>query len=202
MNASRPTREATALLRIPGHIGGRYSPVAPADHTRPHNILAPSLYLGTGGHAMYRSGGTGTTIDLSGDNGGAEGRRGRPVAVLRECLVCLRGEGLVGYLLGVPVEADSADVLVFEVDRSEVSEDLVLASTEPDKVADRARVTLDEALTRLKPSLHKVVDLLKELAPDETEVEFGLKIGGEIGVIIAKGTAEVNFAIRMSWKSG
>jgi hypothetical protein len=31
-------------------------------------------------------------------------------------------------------------------------------------------------------------------------VEFGLKIGGEAGVIIAKGTAEVNFTVRVSWK--
>jgi hypothetical protein len=108
----------------------------------------------------------------------------------------------MAYLLGLPVEADSADVLVVEVNRSEVSEDLVLASTDPDKVADRARVTLEEALVKLKPSLQKVVHLLKELSPDETEVEFGLKIGGETGVIIAKGTAEVNFAVRISWKAG
>lgn len=104
------------------------------------------------------------------------------------------------YLLGLPVEADSDDVLVFEVDRGEVSDDLVLASPEPGKVAARAQVTLEEALAKLRPSLKKVVQLLKELSPDETVVEFGLKMGGETGVIIAKGTAEVNFTVRMSWK--
>jgi hypothetical protein len=108
----------------------------------------------------------------------------------------------VAYLLGLPVDANSDDVLVFEVERGEVSDDLVLASTEPGQIAARAQVTLEEALGKLKPSLDKVVHLLKEMAPDETEVEFGLKIGGETGVIIAKGTAEVNFTIRMSWKSG
>jgi hypothetical protein len=107
---------------------------------------------------------------------------------------------IVAYLLGLPVEADSKDILVFEVDRNEVSDDLVLASPEPGKVAARAQVTLEEALAKLKPSLQKVVHLLKEVSPDETVVEFGLKIGGETGVIIAKGTAEVNFTIRMSWK--
>jgi Trypsin-co-occurring domain 1 len=107
----------------------------------------------------------------------------------------------VVYLLGVPVGADSDDVLVFEVDRSEASDDLILASGEPGKVADRARVTLEEALAKLKPSLHKVVHLLREMSPDEAVVEFGLKIGGETGVIIAKGTAEVNFTVRMSWRS-
>jgi hypothetical protein len=106
------------------------------------------------------------------------------------------------YLLGVPVSTDGNDVVVFEVDRSEVSEDLVLASPDLAKVADRARVTLEEALARLKPSLQKVVHLLKEMSPDETVVEFGLKIGGETGVVIAKGTAEVNFIVRMTWKSG
>ena len=103
----------------------------------------------------------------------------------------------MAYLLGL---ADGDNLLVFEVDRTEVSGDLVLASPDPGKIADLARVTLDEALAKLKPSLHKVVQLLKDLSPDETVVEFGLKIGGETGVIIAKGTAEVNFTVRMSWK--
>jgi len=107
----------------------------------------------------------------------------------------------MGYLLALPVDSGSDDVLLFEVDRSEVASDLVLASDDPAKAADRARVTLEGALDRLKPSLQKIVHLLKEMSPDETTVEFGLKIGGETGVIIAKGTAEVNFAIRMSWKA-
>jgi hypothetical protein len=117
---------------------------------------------------------------------------------VRICGARERG-GFVAYLLGLPVEADSKDVLVFEVDRTEVSDDLVLASNESGTVA-RAQVTLEEALGKLKPSLQKVVHLLKELSPDETVVEFGLKMGGETGVIIAKGTAEVNFTVRMSWK--
>lgn len=104
-------------------------------------------------------------------------------------------------LLALPVSADSHEVLVVEVDRSEVWDGLVLASAEPGKVADRAQVTLEETLEKIKPSLAKVVHLLKEVSPDETAVEFGLKIGGETGMIIAKGTAEVNFIVRMSWKS-
>lgn len=108
----------------------------------------------------------------------------------------------MSYLLGVPVGEGTDDVVVFEVDRSEVSDDLVLASAEPGKVAARARTTLEEALTDLKPSLAKVVGVLREMAPVEMTVEFGVKIGGETGVIIAKGTAEVNFKVTMSWKAG
>jgi hypothetical protein len=106
--------------------------------------------------------------------------------------------GLVAFLVVLPVEADSEAILVVEVDRSEISEDLVLAS-EPGKVIARAQVTLEESLEKLKPALHKVVHLLKELSPDQTVVEFGLKVGGETGVIVAKGTAEVNFKVTMSW---
>ena len=104
------------------------------------------------------------------------------------------------YLLGMQVEADDPDIVVFEVDPSDVSDDLVLASLEPGKVAASALVTLEDALKKLKPSLQKVVHLLKDLSPDEMIVEFGLKMGGETGVIIAKGTAEVNFNVRISWK--
>jgi hypothetical protein len=97
---------------------------------------------------------------------------------------------------------DGADVVVFEVEHSEVPEDLVLASIEPDKIADRALTTLEDALAGVKPSLTKVVEVLREIAQEQTTVEFGLKLGGETGVIIAKGAAEVNFKVTMSWNSG
>jgi uncharacterized protein (DUF1786 family) len=107
----------------------------------------------------------------------------------------------VSYLLGVPVGAGTGDVVVFEVDRSEVPDDLVLTSAEPGRVAARARRTLEESLADVKPSLVKVVGVLREMMPGEMTVEFVVKMGGETGVIIAKGTAEVNFTVKMSWKS-
>ena len=84
------------------------------------------------------------------------------------------------------------------VDASEVSDDLVLAAS-PGQVVARTAVSLEEALNRLKPSLQKVLHVIKDLAPDQTTVEFGLQLGGETGVILAKGTAEVNFKVTMSW---
>jgi hypothetical protein len=50
----------------------------------------------------------------------------------------------MAYLLGVPVSPDSDDVAVFEVESSEVHGELILASDEPDKMADRARISLEE----------------------------------------------------------
>jgi len=107
----------------------------------------------------------------------------------------------VGDLLGLPIDAGAEDIVVFEVDRDQIGGDLVLASPEPGVAIARAQVTLEDALAKLKPSLQKVVRLLRDMSPEEAAVEFGLKIGGETGVIIAKGTAEVNFTVRLSWKS-
>jgi len=44
--------------------------------------------------------------------------------------------------------------------------------------------------------------VLREMPPGEMTVEFGVKMGGETGVIIAKGAAEVNFKVTMSWRAG
>lgn len=87
---------------------------------------------------------------------------------------------------------------VFEVDPDPDATDLDLAAG--GGVVARARVSLEEALDQVKPTLSRVADTLRELRPDTAELEFGLKMGGESGVIIAKGTAEVNFTVRLTWQ--
>jgi hypothetical protein len=47
--------------------------------------------------------------------------------------------------------------------------------------------------------LSSVVGELRQLAADEVEVEVGLKVGTTAGIVIAQGTSEVNFAIRLKW---
>ncbi|GAA3114225.1 CU044_2847 family protein [Streptomyces rectiviolaceus] len=91
------------------------------------------------------------------------------------------------------------EMAVFEVDAEQLGTDLGLAAG--DGVVGRAQTTLQEALDGVRPALAQVAETIRELKPDETEIQFGLKMGGETGVIIAKGTAEVNFAVRMVWKS-
>ncbi|MBJ3809730.1 hypothetical protein JGB26_21840 [Streptomyces flavofungini] len=86
---------------------------------------------------------------------------------------------------------------VFEVDVDANATDLELAAG--DGVLARTRVSLEEALDQVRPTLSRVADTMRELGPDAAELEFGLKMGGETGVIIAKGTAEVNFTVRLTW---
>jgi hypothetical protein len=44
-----------------------------------------------------------------------------------------------------------------------------------------------------------VRDKLVASTPEHFTVEFGVKLGGETGIILAKGTAEVNLTITMTW---
>ncbi len=102
-------------------------------------------------------------------------------------------------LLEVPLQG--GDSVLVEVATEELPQDegLVLASTLPG-VAGRAVLTLEEALDRLEPTLTALAERLRRVTPHELTVEFGIKLGGETGVILAKGTAEVNFKVSMAWR--
>ena len=89
--------------------------------------------------------------------------------------------------------------MVVEVDRREVPGDLVRPASNPSAGAARAAETLEQTLDRMKPVLHSLGEWARSTAPDECCVEFGLKLGGEMGVIVAKGTTEVHFVVKLTW---
>lgn len=103
-------------------------------------------------------------------------------------------------LLEVPVQGE--DVLLVEVDREQLpaGDGLVLASN-AEGVVGRAAVTLEEAFDHLTPALTVVAERLRTVTPHAMTVEFGIKLGGETGIILAKGTAEVNFKVSLAWAS-
>ncbi len=107
----------------------------------------------------------------------------------------------MAVLLKVPME-DGLELLV-ESDRSELPDELldgpVLASSRSGRVIIPSATTLAEALRRVAPMLRTIKAQLLVAMPDEFEVEFGLKLGGETGIILTKGTAEVNFKVTMVW---
>lgn len=42
----------------------------------------------------------------------------------------------------------------------------------------------------------------KTLTPEQLEIEFGVKLAGDAGALIAKGTSDAHFVLRMSWTAG
>ena len=91
---------------------------------------------------------------------------------------------MASVLMEVPLQ-DAGPVLVVEVDPTNVGGDLVLAAAEPGKAAAKASKTLEDSLDTLQPALHSVLNRLRSIGPEEVVVEFGVKFGGESGVILA-----------------
>jgi hypothetical protein len=97
---------------------------------------------------------------------------------------------------------DSPSVLV-EVDARELPQDQQLAASRSGDMVVRARQNLTSALEDIRPAVGAIVNWVGRAVPDvptECTVEFGLKLGGRTSVIIATGTAEVNFVVKLTWK--
>jgi hypothetical protein len=101
-------------------------------------------------------------------------------------------------LVRIPLE--DGTYLLAEVDRADVPADaVVLASPEPGRATAQAAQSLESGLRSLRPALVSLSQTLQSLAPDSVTLEFGVKLGGETGIILAKGTAEVNFTVSLEW---
>lgn len=103
---------------------------------------------------------------------------------------------------GAP-DATDEDFIVVEVDRQDAAGAVQLAGSEAGDrgVLLQAQETLARSFGRLTPALSVMLRKLRsaELSPDHIQMEFGLKLGGMGGLIFAKGTAEANFAVTVTW---
>jgi hypothetical protein len=75
---------------------------------------------------------------------------------------------------------------------------LGLASPTEEK-AKKAAETLESALSSVMPALKSVTEKLRNLSPSALEVGFGLTLTAETGIVVAKGSAEVHFAVTVTW---
>jgi hypothetical protein len=72
----------------------------------------------------------------------------------------------------------------------------------PVEIAARAGETLEAAFGRIQPAAGAMVSRLRRLtdAPEEIEIEFGIQLSAELGVIVAHTAGEANFRVRLRWK--
>ena len=105
-------------------------------------------------------------------------------------------------LLKVPVDDTGGPAVEIEVDSADLDprERERLLGSGPDLV--NAAFTLSSSLDTVMPALSMILHRLQTAArsPDEIGIELGLKVGGETGLIIAKGTAEATFKVVLTWK--
>jgi hypothetical protein len=72
----------------------------------------------------------------------------------------------------------------------------------PAEIAARAGETLEAAFGRMQPVAGATVSRLCGLAnaPEEIEIEFGIQLSAELGVIVAHTAGEANFRVTLGWK--
>jgi len=96
--------------------------------------------------------------------------------------------------------------LLVEVDGPEGSTEStmrggVVKAARPGEIADKAQDTFEDALDKIKPAAQAIIDKLRALsdAPDEIEVEFGIKLSAEAGAFIASAGVEANYTVTLKW---
>ena len=100
----------------------------------------------------------------------------------------------------MPIAEASDGYIEVEVERSVVAGQVELVADEGRRV--RLLPSLTSSIDRVLPALSAIVARLNagEVSPDEIRVELGLKVGGETGLIVAKGQAEASFVVTMTWR--
>jgi hypothetical protein len=102
------------------------------------------------------------------------------------------------YVIEVPI--DNGGQLLVQASEEDLPAGLELAALRPGAIVARLGQSLDSALDQLKPAVQTVRRHLVAMAPDEVEVEFGIVLGAETGVVVAKGTSDVHFTVKLTWK--
>jgi hypothetical protein len=93
------------------------------------------------------------------------------------------------------------DVILVEVDAADASRPAMRGVT-PQAIIEKAQLTFDEALDKLKPAASAIVSKLRSLAerPDEISVQFGIKLHATTGAVVASAGAEANFVVTLMWR--
>jgi hypothetical protein len=104
------------------------------------------------------------------------------------------------HYLAFPL-ASGSDVVVVEVDELAEAVGHEPASLS-EAMAQTAGKAFEAALARVKPIAAAVIASMNDIseAVSEVNVEFGLKLNAETGVVITSGGVEANFKVSLKWK--
>jgi hypothetical protein len=104
----------------------------------------------------------------------------------------------VKRLISFPLEA-GGNVLI-EVEQEPGA--AVTRGLHPGDVIETVGSSFETVLDAIKPAAVAVASKLRNFgdAPENLEVEFGLKFTGQAGAFIASASTEAQFRVRMVWK--
>ena len=95
-----------------------------------------------------------------------------------------------------PVKIDENTTVYFELDDDSIEEYRRVSLS-----GEAAQQEFKKALEHIKPATDELLSTLTNLIerPKEISVEFGIKVSGSLGAIIAKSSAEANFKVALKW---
>ena len=99
---------------------------------------------------------------------------------------------LIEFKLG-----DGSTIIV-EVDEPQTG-GTTRGSRRPGEIAEEAKETFEQALSKIRPATEKVITTLRGLPhkPDEIEMEFGFNMSAAAGVVIASASAAANYKVTL-----
>lgn len=102
-------------------------------------------------------------------------------------------------LIEFPLE-DGSTILV-QVDEPEL-EGGTTHVFRPGEVAEKARITFEEAVSKTRPAAERIIAILSDMRhpPDQVGVEFGINLSAEAGAFVASVSAEANFKVILTWR--
>ena len=105
-------------------------------------------------------------------------------------------------LLKVPIDDTHAEFVEVEVDRRDLGDQVEFNADPGGRGVGIAPFTLTSAIDKVMPALRTILTRFRaaEHAPDEVAMQLGLKVGGETGLVFAKGTAETTFTVTLTWR--
>jgi hypothetical protein len=106
----------------------------------------------------------------------------------------------------VEYDLEGGGKVYVEVDDEDSTLDYVRAAT-GGELAGKASATLDQALGVISDTASKVVAQVQAIKSGQAtmssvEVEFGVKLAGKVGAVIASSEAEVHFQVKLVWTPG
>lgn len=97
---------------------------------------------------------------------------------------------------------DGGSIIVEMDDDLRVGSGSTLRGGPASVMIEKARVSYEEALDKIKGAAEIIISKMRELpySPDEIGVDFGIKLSADIGAILASTSAEAQFTLRLTWR--
>ena len=104
----------------------------------------------------------------------------------------------------ISFKLDNGEVIWIEVEEAE-GPSVALGESEASRIGDlaiQATQTFQDVIDSIRPVAETIVEGLNKISdrPNEISVEFGLKLNGTLGTIIAASGVEANFKVALKWQ--